>query len=215
MARANDLHPIPDRDAAELIASIPSWRHRIRIGGVTTPGTEDSDAELARLGLPADLSGRRVLDIGCSDGFYSFEAERRGAADVVAIDDESSLLAGGVNGFGIARRLLRSDVDYVVRDVEDLNPITDGTYDLVLFVNVLYHLRNPMRALDSIASVTRPGGQMILKTYFQTDVRKWVKGRCIGFDIDRRPKLWFYPDRELAVMTGDVVPGSMVWVNQS
>ncbi len=55
-----------------------------------------------------------------------------------------------------------------------------------------------MRALERINSVTKVGGEMILKTYFQTDVRKWVKGRCLGFDIDPRPKMWFYPSTELA-----------------
>ena len=198
----NEGNPFPaaaaDANVAEAIAAIPSWRHRIRIGAVITPGTEDSDAELQRLRLPTSLNGQRVLDIGCSDGLYSFEAERRGAHEVVAIDDESSLLAGGVNGFQTARALLNSKVGYRVRDVEELNPGEDGQFDFVLFVNVLYHLRNPMRALDAINSVTRPGGQMILKTYFQTDVRKWVRGRCIGFDIDPRPKLWFYPGTELA-----------------
>lgn len=185
-------------DIVAAIASIPTWRHRITIGGHTTPGTEDTQAELVRLDIDRDLTGRRVLDIGCSDGAYSFECERRGAAEVIAIDDESSLLAGGVNGFTVARGLLGSDVQYHVRDVDDLDPADLGTFDCVLFINVLYHLRNPMRALERINSVTKVGGQMILKTYFQTDVRKWVKGRCLGFDIDPRPKMWFYPSTELA-----------------
>lgn len=190
-----------DVSAAEIsaaIATIPTWRHRIRIDGHVTPGTEDSDAELARLRIDRDLSGLRVLDIGCSDGAYSFECERRGAAEVVAIDDESSLLAGGVNGFTVARDLLGSKVRYEVMDVERLDPDVIGTFDRVLFVNVLYHLRNPMLALDRIRSVTKPGGQMTLKTYFQTDVRRWVRGRCYGFDVDPRPKFWFYPSTELA-----------------
>ena len=198
MIESKERDRLSDDQVAAQIATVPSWRHRIRIGGVITPGTEDSDAELRRLALPANLGGKRVLDIGCSDGRYSFEAERRGASDVVAVDDESSLLAGGVNGFQVARRLLHSQVTYRLGDVEDLEPGRDGTFDLVLFVNVLYHLRNPVRALEAIHSVTAPGGQMILKTYFQTDVRAWINGRCVGFDIDPRPKMWFYPGRELA-----------------
>lgn len=197
----NPVQPLiaPGNDeVAAGIASIPTWRHRIAIGPHTTPGTEDTQAELQRLGIPADLTGRRVLDIGCSDGAYSFECERRGASEVIAIDDESSLLAGGVNGFTVAHDLLGSGVRYHVRDVEDLDPDDLGTFDQVLFVNVLYHLRNPMRSLERINAVTRPGGEMILKTYFQTDIRKWVKGRCVGFDIDPRPKMWFYPSTELA-----------------
>ena len=194
-----DIHGTAS-DAAEIrarVATVPGWRHRIDVGaGVVTPGNEDTSEELRRLRLPANLQGKRVLDVGASDGFYSFECERRGA-EVLAIDDESSLLAGTGNGFRVARDLLGSHAGYEARDVELLDPATDGMFDLVLFINVLYHLRNPMLALERLASVTRPGGKLVLKTYYRTDVRVWLKGRCIGFDIDRRPKWWYFPTTEL------------------
>jgi tRNA (mo5U34)-methyltransferase len=181
------------------LAEVPVWRHRINIGGVVTPGTENTAEQWRRLRLPADMSGIRVLDIGCSDGYYAFECERRGAADVLAIDDESSMLAAaGINGFRVAAELLGSSVRYEARDVEELDPAVDGPFDLVLFLNVLYHLPNPVRALRAIASVTAPDGLLVLKTYYRTDVRLWVRGRCVGFDVDRRPKWWFFPGRELA-----------------
>lgn len=188
-------------DVRARIAAVPQWRHRIEIApGIVTPGRDDTALELSRMRLPARLDGQRVLDIGASDGFYSFEAERRGAAEVAAIDDESSLIGGEgrENGFVVARDLLGSKVTYGARDVEELSPDVDGRFDLVLFLNVLYHLRNPMLALDRIASVTAPGGLLVLKTYFRTDVRVWVKGRCLGFDVDRRPKWWYFPGSELA-----------------
>lgn len=197
-ALSTDQPGTPGTDLASLVASVPAWRHRIELpGGITTPGSEDCLAELARLQLPADMSGMRVLDVGCSDGFYSFECERRGA-QVVSVDDESSLLAGGVNGFQVAATALGSSADYRVRDVHDLSPDLDGMFDLVLFVNVLYHLRNPVLALERLASVTSPGGLMVLKTYFRSDVRLWVRGRCVSVDLDRRPKFWFFPTTELA-----------------
>lgn len=184
-------------NASDAIAQIPTWRHRIEVSpGVTTPGTEDTAAELPRLGIPEDLAGRRVLDIGCSDGFYSFVCENRGA-QVTSIDDESSLLAGGVNGFTVASRLLGSRARYQVMDVHRLGGAGLGHFDVVLFINVLYHLKNPLLALEQIAEVTEPGGLLVLKTYFRQDVRVLVRGRPYGFDIDRRPKWWFFPDREL------------------
>jgi len=181
-----------------MVDQVPRWRHRIPVGhGVTTPGTEDTIDELARLDVPDRLDGKRVLDVGCSDGFYSFICEERGA-DVVAIDDESSLLGGErINGFQTARRLRNSSVDYRLRDVHGLDPAEDGQFDLVLFINVLYHLENPMLALRKLAGVTRPGGRLILKTYYRTDVRLWVKGRCLGFDLEKRPKWWYFPTTEL------------------
>lgn len=197
LAVVSDVSDLSVVSPAAAIAEVPRWRHRIDVGGgVVTPGTEDTATELARLQIPARLAGKRVLDIGCSDGFYAFVCEDRGA-EVVAIDDESSLLAGGRNGFQVAHDLRESSVDYAARDVEDLDAAVDGTFDLVLFINVLYHLRNPMRSLERIADVTAPGGTLVLKTYFRNDVRVWVKGRCIGVDIDRRPKWWYFPTTEL------------------
>jgi tRNA (mo5U34)-methyltransferase len=186
---------IPDPAAA--VAEVPVWRHRIDLGGgVVTPGTEDTAQELARLRVPARLDGERVLDIGCSDGFYSFECERRGAS-VIALDDESSLLASGRNGFQAAAAVLGSDVEYRIGDVHELERSDVGLFDTVLFINVLYHLKSPLLALERIASVTAPGGRLILKTYYRNDVRIWFRGRPYGFDIDRRPKWWFFPNTEL------------------
>ena len=63
------------------------WYHTIDLGGgVVTKGIDDSALRLARLDLPQSLAGLTVLDIGAWDGFFSFEAERRGAARVVAAD---------------------------------------------------------------------------------------------------------------------------------
>lgn len=126
-------------EATAAIQAVPKWRHRIEVApGVWTPGHEDTAAELGRLAIPSDLTGRTVLA-----------------------------------------------------------PDTDGTYDVVLFINVLYHLKNPLLALERIASVVKPGGTLILKTYYRNDVRIWVKGKPYGFDIDRKPKWWFFPTTEL------------------
>lgn len=83
------------RDQLEaMVKSVPFWFHSIDLGqGVITPGDHQTGAksaahlaeELAKLRLP-DLRGKSVLDIGAWDGFYSFEAERRGARRVVALD---------------------------------------------------------------------------------------------------------------------------------
>jgi tRNA (mo5U34)-methyltransferase len=77
------------RELADKVASIPFWFHSIDLGmGVITPGLKSLEShrrELASLRLPG-LEGKSVLDIGAWDGFYSFAAERLGAARVVALD---------------------------------------------------------------------------------------------------------------------------------
>jgi tRNA (mo5U34)-methyltransferase len=188
---------ITDAEVREQLRQVSHWRHRIEVRpGLFTPGPDDVVCELDHLEVPVDLRGNRLLDVGASDGGFSFECERRGAT-VKAIDDESSTLASTGNGFRVAAQILGSAAEYAARSVESLSPESDGTFDRVLFVNVLYHLRNPMLALDRIAAVTTPGGTLHLKTYFRTDVRVRVRGRCVGFDVDSRPKWWFFPGSEL------------------
>jgi tRNA (mo5U34)-methyltransferase len=164
------------------------WYHTIDLGnGVVTKGIDNTPLRLARLGLPASLVGRSVLDIGAWDGFFSFEAERRGASRVVACDHYSWHGLGwgtgnGKAGFELARKALGSRVEDVDIDIMDLSPERVGTFDVVLFLGVLYHLRHPLLALERIASVTRD--LLVLETVVD----------MVGF---RRPAMAFYPDREL------------------
>src|SRR6202795_3085027 len=76
-----------DRAAIErAIQAVPYWRHRIPLpSGVVTPGRIGGEL-VERLGLPQSLAGKTVLDIGTFDGLVAFEAEKRHADDVLAID---------------------------------------------------------------------------------------------------------------------------------
>lgn len=178
--------------ARELIAAVDSWYHRIEVRpGLTTPGINDSQLVLRALDLPADLSGLRVLDIGTRDGFFAFECERRGAS-VTAIDTapmEST-------GFNVARELLGSDVEFVQANVYDLSYQKHGDFDLVLFLGVLYHLRDPMLALDRIWDVCR--GRLIVETQVIDEALQIGSGEPQRLrDIDQRlsaaPLMQFYP----------------------
>jgi tRNA (mo5U34)-methyltransferase len=102
----------------------------------------------AEFGLPDDLSGRRALDIGAWDGWFSFEMERRGA-DVTAVDIVS------VPNFETAHLRKQSDVRYIVADIYNLPRHNPGQFDYTLFLGVLYHLRHPLLALDIICGLTR------------------------------------------------------------
>ena len=178
----------PARDApaslAERVAAL-RWYHTIDLGhGVVTPGVDDTRERLARLALPGSLAGKTVLDIGAWDGFFSFEAERRGAARVVA-SDSYSWKGGGwgtKSGFLLAREALGSRVEDVEIDVMDLSPERVGTFDIVFFLGVLYHLRHPLLALERVASVTRE--LLVLETVVD----------LVGLG---RPAAAFYPGTEL------------------
>lgn len=165
------------------------WYHTIDLGGgIVTRGVDDTPIRLAQIRLPADLSGKSVLDIGAWDGFFSFEAERRGARRVVATDYYAWRGTGwgtgqGKAGFELARTALGSRVEDVEIDVLDLTPERlGGTFDVVFFLGVLYHLPDPLLALQRVASVT--SGVLLLETVVD----------MVGIG---RPAAAFYPGREL------------------
>jgi tRNA (mo5U34)-methyltransferase len=136
-----------DRDRIAQRIHAVEWYHVIEVApGIITPGRYNPKPLLDVMGFPADLTGKSVLDIGAYDGFFSFEAERRGAKRVVALDRHPATH----KGFAIARELLGSKAEYVEGSVYDLSPETHGTFDVVFFLGVLYHLRHPLLALEKI-----------------------------------------------------------------
>jgi tRNA (mo5U34)-methyltransferase len=186
-------------EKVRLIRSV-RWYHSIEIEeGLVTPGRLSLAylREMLRyLQFPESLEGLTVLDIGAWDGFFSFEAERRGARRVVALD----LHPPDRYGFAVAKRLLNSRVEYVQGSVYEISPETLGTFDVVLFLGVLYHLRYPLLALDRIWSVT--GQYMLLETHCIDRHFILADGQVVPLaDVDPRleevPLFRFYRHDEL------------------
>ena len=179
-----------------------SWYHTLELPGYTTSGIFDLRPHVADYGLPADLSGRRALEIGTWDGFWAFELERRGA-EVVALDldDERDLdwpprrrpdtfpdVRRGA-GFALAREALGSSVERVSRSVYDARPEDLGTFDLVFCGSVLIHLRDQLLALERIAALTAPGGLFVSAEEYDRTL-----------DLLPLPAARFRADREQAVV---------------
>ncbi|MGH9121383.1 MAG: class I SAM-dependent methyltransferase [Acidimicrobiales bacterium] len=148
------------------------WYHTIELpGGVVTPGEYDLRSSLPRLPLPADLSGKRCLDVGTHDGFWAFEMEKRGASEVVAIDLQSveqldwpeprpvlddaarAQLNARAEAFYLAHRALGSKVDRRLVSVYDLDVALVGRFDFAVIGTLLLHLRDPAGALMAIGRV--------------------------------------------------------------
>jgi tRNA (mo5U34)-methyltransferase len=138
--------------------AIPDWFHKLDLGnGLVTPGWSDPVVQkLPYFGLPGDMTGMRVLDVGASEGFFSFEAERRGAAEVVAVD------AVSMERFIVCRDALDSKAHFYSQSVYELDAQTMGTFDLVMFFGLFYHLRHPLMALDRLLNVC--SGSMLIQT---------------------------------------------------
>jgi tRNA (mo5U34)-methyltransferase len=133
------------------VAKLGPWFHNIELDGVPTApdhflGNYPADKwRRFAHAIPADLTGRSVLDIGCNGGFYSIEMKKRGAARVLGIDFDEDYLAQArfaaeVSGF---------DIEFAKLSVYDVGAIGER-FDVVLFMGVLYHLRHPLLALDLI-----------------------------------------------------------------
>lgn len=199
------LTEVNQLDLAKEVAKIKYWHHYYNFGG----GIETKTGKQARFchqfqqwiltAIPQDLTGKTVLDIGAWDGFYSFAAEKRGAKRVLATDSfiwEQRQLYGlddnfwrdfgaGKQGFELARKIFNSQVEDYNIDVLDLDPAQIGTFDVVLFLGVLYHMKYPLYALEKVRSVTKE--LLILETHFS-----------LFFSLFPIPLMRFYPTNELS-----------------
>src|SRR5262245_35918551 len=106
-----------------------------------------------------DLRGKRVLDVGCRDGLFSFAAESMGASEVVGIDNDCSKPA---TEFLIP--FFNSKVRMAQMNLYDLKPSDFGRFDVVIFAGVLYHLRYPFWGLKAIRECLNPEGDLIIET---------------------------------------------------
>jgi tRNA (mo5U34)-methyltransferase len=176
------------------IDKIPFWFHTIDVyPGVVTPGVADWRNRIELMGIPENLSGKRVLDIGAFDGFYSFVCEERGAK-VTALDIETK------PGIKLLKKIKESEISLVQGSVYDLPQLNLGTFDLVLFFGVIYHLRHPLLALDCLYEVV--GEKLLVHSYLlengyidQNVKRQHLQERAP--DILTVPFLQFYPENEL------------------
>ncbi|MBA3540400.1 MAG: TIGR04290 family methyltransferase [Deltaproteobacteria bacterium] len=133
------------------IQELGPWFHNLELDGIQTapdhflgdyPGDKFRRFESV---LPADLTGKTVLDIGCNAGFYAFEMKRRGAARVVAVDTDVRYLAQAQ----LASEVLGLEIELCKLDVYQVAELGQR-FDLVIFMGVLYHLRHPLLALDRL-----------------------------------------------------------------
>src|SRR5271167_5075804 len=174
------------------------WYHSLELpDGRVIPGlltVEQLKTRISRYPIPEDLRGKRVLDIGAWDGWFSFELERRGA-EVMAIDTWDN------PRFHEMHRLLNSRVDYRQMDVYDLAPERVGRFDIVLFMGVLYHLKHPLLALERVCAVTT---EMAAVDSFVLREEHWP-----GAKLDRRPIMEFYETNEFGGQTDNWVGPSL------
>ena len=180
-------------------ASAIHWFHSHAFpDGETTRGDKPTDTlrKEAEVIFRHSVAGKSVLDIGAWDGFFSFEAERRGAARVLATDHFcwSGPGWGTKAGFDEANRRFKSKVESLDIDVPAISPETVGTFDVVLFLGVLYHVKDPFASLERVASVT--GEMMVVETESAFDPFPWPLMRFYeGAELNNDPTNFWAPNK--------------------
>lgn len=168
---------------------------------MVTPGWAPINADSYR--VPASLEGKRVLDVGAWDGYWTFEALKRGAREVVAIDDFSDFLGKLEESarpkwetFDLCREALGYDESVCSRremSVYDVSEEELGRFDYVFCFGVLYHLRYPLLALDKLAGVCDDA--MIVESAILDDFSPYRGGIGKGYDGGQMV-MEFYPDNQ-------------------
>lgn len=142
---------IDPEEIRRRVGQLAPWFHNLDLQGVAT-APEHFLGDYPRVkwarfqhAVPADLSGRTVLDIGCNAGFYSIALKQRGAERVVAVDYDEAYLAQA----RFAAEVCGADIEFRRLSVYDVAALGER-FDIVLFMGVFYHLRHPLLALDLI-----------------------------------------------------------------
>ena len=135
-------------EVLQIINQQPKWYQKIQLPfGLETPGRDRS--QTANRIFPADLNGASVLDVGCAEGFFCFEAKRRNAGKVVGLDldrDRQRTAAKLARVFGF-------EIDFLQGSVMDIEGL--GMFDYVLCLNILHHVTDPIGIIHKLINITR------------------------------------------------------------
>lgn len=206
----NDVDPkaLSDEELRNYVAG-RDWYHTVELRpGIETPGWFDTRPTAAALPWP-DLTGARCLDIGTFDGFWAREMHSRGAAEVVAIDiidpkawdwplgsspevvsDLDERKRGG-EGFRFVSQALDSPIERRELSIYDLDPADVGDFDLVYLGSLLLHLRDPIRALEAVRGVCRPGGRLLCVDAIDLELTvRHPRRAVVELDGEGRPWWW-------------------------
>lgn len=147
-------------EAERLVHSHPHWHHKFEIfPNVITPGSYNPKFLLDKLELPANLTGKSVLDIGACDGYFSAELFERGA-NVTALDYRPKT----ASGFAIMEEIKGISIPHIVSSVYDIDR-NMGEFDIILLLGVIYHLPDISSALWKIRKICK--GTIFVESYVE------------------------------------------------
>jgi SAM-dependent methyltransferase len=162
--------------------------------GLFTPGTDRSDFCQSVFGT--DLTGKTVLDIGSYLGYFCLQALERGASRAVGIEVDP-IKARQARTIAEIKGL---EPEYLELDIER-DPIP-GSFDIVLCLNVLHHLYDPIGVLEKLMRATRERLVLEVATFGRHDRRKLGLNRVTAPLMRRQPVIFVAEGRETAGRQG-------------
>lgn len=190
----------PDVMRQALMAFHPWRKGPLRVGGVQIDTEWRSDWKWDRLAPHIGFKGRRVLDIGCGNGYFGYRMLTAGARLVVGVDPTLLFVMQSL----VFRHYAGKQPNYVLPlGVEDL-PDGPCGFDLVCSMGVLYHRKDPHEHLQTLCRLLPPGGTLLLETLVLPE--------------DRATEILLPPGRYAAMRNVWAVPGCrrlMEWVGQA
>jgi tRNA (mo5U34)-methyltransferase len=142
----------------------------------------------------APLAGRRVLDVGCGNGYHCWRMRGAGAAEVLGIDPAPLFFMQ----FQALQHYIRDpQVTLLPMTLEQLPPRL-GAFDTVFSMGVLYHRRSPLQHLQALRDALRPGGQLVLETL----VVEGDERQCLVPErrYARMGNVWFIPSSAMLLL---------------
>lgn len=178
-----------DADRRDLLMQLAPWRKGpFDVGGVHIDAEWRSDLKWRRVeGVIRPLEGRRVLDVGCGNGYYALRMADAGAAAVLGIDPT---LLYVMQFLAVIAHRQQPPVAVLPLRLEEL-PGSCRAFDTTFSMGVLYHQRSPLEHLRQLRATVRPGGQLVLETIFIPGEESYA---CTPADRYARMKnVWLLP----------------------
>lgn len=154
------LEPPARYSREELLAQVrafPFWYQRIYLGqGIYTMDNNGAPAYHEHVWrrleptLPTNLNNASVLDVGCNAGYFAIQSKLRGAGRVVGIE----FIEEFVRQAELCRQVWNLEIEYRQLGADQVSSLNEQ-FDLVIFTGILYHLKNPLQALEDAGKICR------------------------------------------------------------